>query len=144
MMVRTSLVTLFVTLTFLGASVSPATAQRTSRFTTPSPSTTKMLTPTADASIVAQPSRPQRDSRLNGFLIGFVVGAVPGIMLGMGINTYCNNESSSDCPMAIPIVGGLTGLAGGGIGYAIDGAIHESRTLARPQPVPNLRFSFRF
>jgi hypothetical protein len=98
----------------------------------------------ADGATFAQASPATRDSRLNGFLIGFVAGAVPGIMLGMGINTYCNNESSSDCPWAIPILGGLFGLAGGGIGYAIDGAIHQSPTFGRPRPNPSLRLSLRF
>jgi hypothetical protein len=98
----------------------------------------------APAAAALQPPAPPRDSRLNGFLIGFIAGAVPGIMLGMGINSYCNNESSSDCPIAIPIVGALFGFAGGGIGYAIDGAIGQSVTVGRPRPSPGVRFSFRF
>ncbi len=90
------------------------------------------------------PNARRRDSRLNGFLIGLVAGAVPGVMLGMGIKRYCENESAS-CPAAPIIVGGLTGLAGGGIGYAIDGAIHkQALTFGRPRPSPSLRFSFRF
>jgi hypothetical protein len=64
------------------------------------------------------------DSRLNGFLIGLAAGAVPGILLGMGVSTYCNNESAGPCPVAIPIGAAIFGLAGGGIGYAIDGAIN--------------------
>ena len=71
-------------------------------------------------------------------------GAVPGIMLGMGINSYCNNESSSDCPWAIPITGALFGMIGGGIGYAIDGAIHQSPAFGRPRPSPAVRFPLRF
>ncbi len=90
-----------------------------------------------------QPAK-RHDSRLNGFLIGLAVGAVPGIMLGMGINTYCENEATS-CPAAVPIVGGLTALAGGGIGYAVDGAIHgQALTFGKPRPSPSVRFSFRF
>jgi hypothetical protein len=95
------------------------------------------------ASGQAQNLQPKRDSRLNGFLIGFVAGAVPGILLGLGIARYCDNESTS-CPAAVPIVGGLAGLAGGGIGYAIDGAIHPSLTFGRPRPSPGIRFSFKF
>jgi hypothetical protein len=83
----------------------------------------------------------QRDSRLNGFLIGFAAGAIPGVILGMGIMRYCDNEARN-CPIAVPVAGALFGFAGGGIGYAIDGAIGESRTLARPRP--SLRVRFRF
>jgi len=62
------------------------------------------------------------DSRVNGFLIGAVAGVIPGLYFGYLVNTYCNNESA-DCRVAYPLFGGLLGLAGGGIGYAIDGAI---------------------
>ncbi len=88
-------------------------------------------------------TQPKRDSRLNGFLIGFVAGAVPGVIFGMGMSRYCENEARS-CPAAVPVAGALFGLIGGGIGYAIDGAVGESRTLARPRPSPGVRFSVRF
>jgi len=88
-------------------------------------------------------TQPERDSRLNGFLIGFVAGAVPGIIFGMGISRYCENEARN-CPAAVPVAGALFGFIGGGIGYAIDGAVGESRTLARPRPSPGVRFSVRF
>jgi hypothetical protein len=87
--------------------------------------------------------RPERDSRLNGFLIGFVACAVPGVIFGMGMSRYCENEARS-CAMAVPVAGALFGFIGGGIGYAIDGAVGESRTLARPRPSPGVRFSVRF
>ena len=144
-MFRTSLITVFVTV-IVAAS---AGAQDTTSVSASSPSTTLKFPASysmgvRQASTFRQAPQPERDSRLNGFLIGFVAGAVPGIMLGMGINSYCNNESSSDCPWAIPIVGGLFGLAGGGIGYAIDGAIHQSPSFGRPRPGPGVKFSVRF
>ena len=85
------------------------------------------------------------DSRLNGFIIGAVAGAVPGLFLGHMFNQYCNNETPDYCPIAYAYAGGLLGLAGGGIGYAIDGAI-DGQTLVfrRAGPSPGVRFSFRF
>lgn len=85
------------------------------------------------------------DSRLNGFLIGAIAGAVPGIMLGYGFSTYCENESAS-CPWAPALLGGIFGLAGGGIGYAIDGAIDGQKLVyskMRATP-PGVGFSIRF
>lgn len=83
------------------------------------------------------------DSRLNGFLIGAAAGVIPGVLLGMGFSTYCSNEATS-CPAAPAIVGTLFGLAGGGIGYAIDGAI-DGQTLVysrRPRGSVGLRLRF--
>jgi hypothetical protein len=144
MMIRISLITIFVTAVF----ATSTTAQDTAALTVPSLSRLRVLpNGSADvrtASTFAQPSPPERDSRLNGFLIGFIAGAVPGILFGIGVDTYCRNESSSNCVWAIPIMGGLFGLAGGGIGYAIDDAIHQSPTFGRPRPSPGLRFSIRF
>jgi hypothetical protein len=141
-MLRILFITLFITTALTatssaqGLSVAPL-----------SPSSVALLAesrPSPQASFDQGAAQPKRDSRLNGFLIGFAIGAVPGIMLGMGINTYCNNEAEG-CPLAIPIFGGLFGLAGGGIGYAIDGAIHgQSLTFGRPHPSPAARFSFKF
>ena len=88
-------------------------------------------------------AQANRDSRLNGFVIGFLAGAVPGVVFGMGMSRYCENEARS-CPIAVPVAGAVFGLIGGGIGYAIDGAVGESRTLARPRPSPGVRFSVRF
>ena len=142
-MLRTSLITLLVTTSF----AAPGFSQTHPPLAAPAAFGLKMPSPGAaevGKDSFASARQPERDSRLNGFLIGFVAGAVPGVLLGMGINSYCNNESSSDCPWAIPIVGGLFGLAGGGIGYAIDGAIHQSPTFARPRPAPSLGFSVRF
>jgi hypothetical protein len=123
-----------------------ASAQDTTRLAALSPSSLELLRegPTRPNEILEQASgQAGRDSRLNGFLIGFAAGVIPGIWLGTGISTYCENESKS-CPAMIPIVGGLLGLAGGGIGYAIDGAIGQSVTIGRPRPNTNLRFSIRF
>jgi hypothetical protein len=115
LMTRITLITLFITAVFANSGLAQTT-------TTP----------------------PKRhDSRLNGFLIGLLAGAVPGVMLGMGVKRYCENESRS-CPIAVPVAGALFGFVGGGIGYAVDGAIGESRTFARPRPTPNIRFSIRF
>jgi hypothetical protein len=142
--IRTSLITLFVTVLFAASS----TAQDTPRLNALSPSTMRVLTNTKavsrETSTFAPSPQPERDSRLNGFLIGFIAGAVPGIMLGIGIDTYCKNESSDDCVWAIPIMGSLFGLAGGGIGYALDGAIHQSPAFGRPRPNPGLKLSIRF
>lgn len=68
------------------------------------------------------------DSRLNGFLIGAAAGAVPGLLLGHGVNSWCNNESGDHCEVAYLYAAGLLALVGGGIGYAIDGAI-DGQTL---------------
>ena len=104
---------------------------------------TLFITALATPSFAQGNAQPKRDSRLNGFLIGFIAGAIPGVVLGMGISRYCENESRS-CPIAVPVTGLLFGFAGGGIGYAIDGAVGQSRTFARPRPSPTVRFSFRF
>lgn len=136
----------FVTLVITSILAAPASAQGLG-VATLSPSSVALLEDnrlSPQAAFEQGAAQPRRDSRLNGFLIGFAAGAVPGIMLGMGIKTYCENEATS-CPIAVPIVGGLFGLAGGGIGYAIDGAIHgQSLTFGRPRPSPSLRFSFKF
>jgi hypothetical protein len=143
-MVRITFITLFITIAAAGVS----SAQDPLPLSAVSAASRELLLerPAESRNTFDQGARQgHRDSRLNGFLIGFAVGAVPGIMLGMGINSYCNNESSSDCPAAIPIVGGLFGLAGGGIGYAIDGAIHsQSLTFGRPRPSPGVGFSVKF
>jgi hypothetical protein len=81
------------------------------------------------------------DSRLNGFLIGAAIGAVPGLLLGHGFRRWCENESGSTCGTAYPYTGGLFALAGGGIGYAIDGAI-DGQTLVFRRPT--LAVSIRF
>ena len=83
------------------------------------------------------------DSRLNGFLIGAAAGAIPGILLGMGFSTYCSNEATS-CPAAPAIVGTLFGLAGGGIGYAIDGAIDGQRLVYSRRPRGSISLRLRF
>ena len=136
---RIPFITLLITVTVAASSQAQGLA-------TLSPSSVALLDSRAakDAPAFDQgPSQPNRDSRLNGFLIGFAVGAIPGVIFGMGISRYCENEARS-CPAAVPVAGALLGFAGGGIGYAIDGAVGESRTFARPRPGPNVRFSFRF
>ena len=81
------------------------------------------------------------DSRLNGFLIGTVAGAVPGLILGHAFNQYCKNESPDYCPAAYAYAGGLLGLVGGGIGYAIDGAINgQTRVFRRPSLSMSVKF----
>ena len=83
------------------------------------------------------------DSRLNGFLIGAAAGAIPGILLGMGFSTYCSNEATS-CPAAPALVGTLFGLAGGGIGYAIDGAIDGQTLVYSRGPRGSVSLRLRF
>ena len=85
------------------------------------------------------------DSRLNGFIVGAVAGVVPGLFLGHLFNQRCKNESPDYCPVAYAYAGGLLGITGGGIGYAIDGAI-DGQTLVfrRAGASPGLQFSFRF
>jgi hypothetical protein len=85
------------------------------------------------------------DSQWNGFLIGTVIGAVPGILFGVMFTTYCTNEASS-CPAAPVYFGALTGLAGGWIGYGIDGLINGQELVysKRTATPPGIRFSFRF
>lgn len=62
------------------------------------------------------------DSRVNGFLIGTAIGVAAGIYSGSFVDMLLENEGS-DGNSAYALFGGLMGLAGGGIGYAIDGAI---------------------
>ena len=137
-MLRIPFITLLITVT----AAASASAQG---LATLSPSSVALLDggSTKHRSLEQATAPTTRDSRLNGFLIGFAVGAIPGVMLGMGISRYCENEARG-CPAAVPVAGALLGFAGGGIGYAIDGAVGESRTMARPRPGPGVRFSFRF
>lgn len=68
------------------------------------------------------------DSRLNGFLIGAAAGLVPGIWLGLSMKTWCENELGNNCAALVPYLGGLAGLGGGVVGFAVDSAIN-GRTL---------------
>jgi hypothetical protein len=72
------------------------------------------------------------DSRLNGFLIGAAVGAAAGLYSGSMIDMLFENEASN-ADFAYPLFGALMGLAGGGIGYAIDGAIDGQRLVFAPR-----------
>ena len=143
----------------VAASVKPGTIiyitdekgeQRKGKITELSPASLQIITRDKYAETLTFPAdsiaRVTRvDSRLNGFLIGLAAGAVPGIMLGYGFTTYCENESAS-CPWAPAVLGGIFGLAGGGIGYAIDGAIDGQRLVyskMRATP-PGVGFSIRF
>ena len=67
------------------------------------------------------------DSRLNGFLIGAAIGVAGGIYSGSMIDMLFENEASN-ADWAYPVFASLMGFAGGGIGYAIDGAI-DGQTL---------------
>jgi hypothetical protein len=138
MMLRISFITLFIT----AATAVTASAQGLGALSLPSAALFNDVAP-REVAFAQGSAGPGRDSRLNGFLIGFVAGAVPGVIFGMGISRYCENEARS-CPMAVPVAGALLGFAGGGIGYAIDSAVGESRTLARPRLSPGVRLSFRF
>ena len=81
------------------------------------------------------------DSRLNGFLIGAIAGAVPGLLLGHGLNSWCENELGSNCWVTYPYTAGLTGLVGGWIGFAIDGAIDgQTLVFARRSLTVSLKF----
>jgi hypothetical protein len=140
-MLRIPFITLFITVAFAASSSAQST-----RLAALSPSSMGLLEDTGVRERVAFEqglTKPRRDSRLNGFLIGFALGAVPGVVLGWKISQYCENESTS-CPAVIPLFGGLSGLAGGGIGFAIDSAIHQSPTFGRPSPTPGVRFSVKF
>ena len=134
MMFRTAIVSLVITVLFASTGSAQGLVLKTLELPARSPQ---------QAAFEQAAGKPVRDSRLNGFLIGFAIGAVPGIVLGVAFNSYCNDEGSG-CPIVIPIAGGLFGLAGGGIGFAIDSAIHQSPTFGRPRPSPSARFSFRF
>jgi hypothetical protein len=75
------------------------------------------------------------DSRTNGYWVGFVAGAVPGLIVASLVDRYCYNEVGH-CPQVYAIFGGLAGLAGGGIGWAIDNAIDGGPVLYSRQPTP--------
>lgn len=115
-----------------------------------SPASLELITAGSHKELVTFPvdriSRVTRvDSRLNGLLIGAIAGGVPGIMLGWGFMTYCSNESAS-CPWAPTLLGGLFAITGGGIGYAIDGAINGQKLVyskVRTTP-PGISFRIRF
>ena len=82
------------------------------------------------------------DSRLNGFLIGAIAGAAPGLLAGHWWSTYQYNEGGGHVPLAYLVFGLPIALAGGGIGFAIDGAIDgETLVFARRQGVS---FSLKF
>ena len=71
------------------------------------------------------------DSRVNGFLLGAAIGVGAGIYSGSMVDMLFENEASN-ADFAYPLFGALMGLAGGGIGYAIDGAINgETLVFAR-------------
>jgi len=144
MMVRVTSIALLITVGF--ASVSAA--QDTPTLSALSSSSLELLAtsgPAPDRAFTGQgaPTR-KKDSRLNGFLIGAAVGAVPGVLLGVGFRSWCVNELGSNCDVWVPVTGASFALIGGGIGYAIDGAIGQSLTFVRPRPSPGVRFSVKF
>jgi hypothetical protein len=65
------------------------------------------------------------DSQKNGFWIGLAVGTVPGLVFGSLLSQRCYNEKSRHCPEVLALFGTLSGLAGGGLGAAIDGAFYR-------------------
>jgi hypothetical protein len=81
------------------------------------------------------------DSRLNGFLIGAIAGAVPGILVGHWWNTYLENEARDPSPLSYLVFGLPLSLAGGGIGFAIDGAI-DGQTLVFRRPGVSMSIKF--
>jgi hypothetical protein len=83
------------------------------------------------------------DSRVNGFLIGAAIGVGAGIYSGSMIDMLFENEASN-ADFAYPLFGALMGLAGGGIGYAIDGAIDGQQLVFARRglaPQPQVRVS---
>jgi hypothetical protein len=142
-MMRVSFITLFVTAVF----ATNAAAQDSMKLAALSPGSMALLAerPAGPETVFEQGAgQARRDSRLNGFLIGLAAGAVPGIWLGMGMRSWCVNESGDNCSVWVPIVGVPLALAGGGIGFAIDGAIGQSMNVGRPRANPGVRFSIRF
>ena len=81
------------------------------------------------------------DSRWNGFIIGALAGAVPGMLAGHWWSEYSNNEGGGPTPIGYLIFGAPLIAAGGGIGYAIDGAI-DGQTLVFRRPSVNMSFKF--
>ena len=144
-MVRLTAITLLIAVGFASASA----AQDAPKFRSLSPSSMELLAtsePRPDRGFTAEQGGQARkkDSRLNGFLIGAAVGAVPGVLLGLGFRSWCVNESGSNCDVWVPVTGASFALIGGGIGYAIDGAVGQSVTFGRPRPSPGVRFSVKF
>ena len=81
------------------------------------------------------------DSRWNGFIIGAIAGVVPGLLAGHWWSLYQYNENGGYVPAAYLLFGGIMGAAGGGIGYAIDGAI-DGQTLVFRRPGVNIPLKF--
>jgi hypothetical protein len=143
--VRLTAITVLITVGF--ASVSAA--QDASKFSSLSPLSMELLAtsePGPDRGFTTEQGAQARkkDSRLNGFLIGAAIGAVPGVWLGLGLRSWCVNELGSNCDVWVPVTGASFALIGGGIGYAIDGAMRQSLTFGRPRPSPGVRFSVKF
>ena len=141
-MARLTAITVLITVGFASAGA----AQDAPKLSALSPvSMNSFETTPPDRAFTAQgaPTR-KKDSRLNGFLIGAAVGAVPGVLLGLGFRSWCVNELGSNCDVWVPVTGASFALIGGGIGYAIDGAVGQSLTFGRPRPSPGVRFSIKF
>ena len=85
---------------------------------------TRRTIPWSDVTSVARV-----DSTRDGTWIGFAIGAVPGVILGSMYSRYCYNEGTRHCPEAMLVLGGLTGLAGAGIGRALDSAVGRGTVL---------------
>jgi len=81
------------------------------------------------------------DSRLNGFLIGVLAGAIPGFLAGHWWNLYSTNEGGGSSPLSYLVFGGPIALVGGGIGFAIDGAINgQTLVFARRSLTVSIKF----
>jgi len=81
------------------------------------------------------------DSRLNGFLIGVVAGAIPGFLAGHWWNLYNTNEGGGSSPLSYLVFGAPIALVGGGIGFAIDGAINgQTLVFARRSLTVSVKF----
>jgi hypothetical protein len=79
------------------------------------------------------------DSRWNGFIIGAIAGAVPGMLAGYWWSAYSNNEAGGPSNWGYVYFGSALIAVGGGIGYAIDGAIDGQTLVFRRSTVARMR-----
>jgi hypothetical protein len=70
-----------------------------------------------------------------------MTGAVPGLLAGHWWNTYSTNEGGGSSPLSFLVFGAPLSLVGGGIGFAIDGAI-DGQTLVFRRPGITMSMKF--